>query len=319
MALALVLVMALSLLIGRYPSLMFLSPERLASDQLAQRLVLNLRMPRVLTAALLGMSLASAGAVLQMMFGNPLVEPGFLGVSQGAAFGAAISIVVLGNSVWLVQSSAIVFAFVGLMLSYLLARRARFGGMVLRLVLAGIAVSALFSSGVGMLKYLADPLRQLADLTYWLLGALSSITWPQVRAILPLVVMGLVVMYLMRWRLNLLSLEDATAFSLGVAPGRERIVLLSAAVVATAAVISVSGIVGWVGLIVPHFARRMFGVDTRYNLPASMLLGGLFMVVCDDLARTLLAGEIPLGVLTSLFGALFFIGLLMTQNVRVQR
>jgi iron complex transport system permease protein len=214
---------------------------------------------------------------------------------------------------------AIVFAFIGLAFSYLVARRARFGGMVLRLVLAGIAVSALFSSGVGVLKYLADPLRQLPDLTYWLLGALSSITWAHLRAILPLVVIGLVVMYLMRWRLNLLSLDDVTAFSLGAAPGRERAILLTAAVAATSAVISVSGIVGWVGLIVPHFARRLFGVDARYNLPAAMLLGGLFTVLCDDAARTLLAGEVPLGILTSLLGALFFIGLLVTQNVHTQR
>lgn len=319
MGLSLVLMMALSLLIGRYPNLMILSPEQLSSDHLAQLLVLNLRLPRVLTAALLGMSLASSGTVLQMLFGNPLVEPGFLGVSQGAAFGAALSIVFMGSSSWLVQSSAIVFAFAGLMLSYLLARQARYGGLVLRLVLAGIAVSALFSSGVGVLKYLADPLRQLPDLTYWLLGSLSSINWPRASAILPLVVLGLVVMYLIRWRLNLLSLEDATAFSLGIIPGRERIVFLIAAVAATATVISVSGIVGWVGLIVPHFARRLFGVDTRYNLPASMLLGGLFTVFCDDLARTMLAGEIPLGVLTSLFGALVFIGLLLSQNIRIQR
>ncbi len=319
MALALIVVTILSLFVGRYPGLTFLALDRLADDELAQRLVLNLRLPRLLMAVMLGMSLASAGSVLQMMFGNPLVEPGFLGVSQGAAFGAALSIVLLGSAAWLVQSMAVVFAFAGLVLSYLLARRARFGGMVLRLVLAGIAVSALFSSGVGALKYLADPLRQLPDLTFWLLGSLSSITWMQVRAVLPLVTLGLGVMYLMRWRLNLLSLDDATAFSLGVAPGRERAILLVAAVSATSAAISVCGIVGWVGLIVPHLARRLFGVDTRCHLPAAMLIGGLFSVLCDDLARTLLAGEIPLGVLTSLFGALFFMALLMTQNVRVQR
>jgi iron complex transport system permease protein len=309
MALVLVLVIVLSLFIGRYPSLMFLTPEQLLNDQLAQRLVWNLRLPRVLMAALLGMSLASSGAALQMMFGN----------SQGAAFGAAVSIVFLGSSAWLVQSSAVVFAFTGLMLSYLLARRARYGGMVLRLVLAGIVVSALFSSGVGALKYLADPMRALPDLTYWMLGSLSSVTWVQVRSVLPLVGGGLLVMYLMRWRLNLLSLDDSTSFSLGAAPGRERTILLVAAVSAAAAVISVSGIVGWIGLIVPHFARRLFGIDTRFNIPMSMLLGGTFTVICDDLARTLLAGEIPLGVLTSLLGALFFMGLLVTQNVRVQR
>jgi iron complex transport system permease protein len=248
-----------------------------------------------------------------------LVEPGFLGVSQGAAFGAALSIVLLSNAAWLVQGMAALFAFLGLGFSYLLARRARFGGWVLRLVLAGIAVSALFSAAVGVLKYMADPLRQLPELTFWLLGALSSITWPQARSIAPVVLIALVVIYRMRWRLNLLSLDDATAFSLGVAPGRERALLLTAAVAATAAVVSVSGMVGWLGLIVPHLARRWFGADARHALPTAMLMGGLFAVVCDDLARTLLAGEIPLGILTSLFGALFFVAMLATRNIRAER
>lgn len=319
MAGLLVLVFALSLLVGRYPGPALLSPERLASDELAQRLVLNLRLPRLLTAVMLGMSLSAAGAVFQMIFGNPLVEPGFLGVSQGAAFGAALSIVCLSSAAWLVQGSAALFAFLGLALSYLLARRARFGGWVLRLVLAGIAVSALFSAGVGVLKYIADPLRQLPEITFWLLGGLWSITWVQVRSIAPVVLVGLVVMYRMRWRLNLLSLDDATAFSLGVAPGRERALLLTAAVAATAAVVSVSGMVGWIGLIVPHMARRLFGADARRALPAAMLMGGLFAVLCDDVARALLAGEIPLGILTSLIGALFFIAMLMTRNIRAER
>jgi iron complex transport system permease protein len=319
LALALIAVFALSLFVGRYPGLMLLSPERLASDELAQRLVLNLRLPRLLTAVMLGMSLAAAGSVFQMLFGNPLVEPGFLGVSQGATFGAALSIVLLSNAAWLVQAMAALFAFLGLGFSYLLARRARFGGWVLRLVLAGIAVSALFSAAVGVLKYMADPMRQLPELTFWLLGALSSITWAQARSIAPVVLIALVVIYRMRWRLNLLSLDDATAFSLGVAPGRERALLLTAAVAATAAVVSVSGMVGWLGLIVPHLARRWFGADARHALPTAMLMGGLFAVVCDDLARTLLAGEIPLGILTSLFGALFFVAMLATRNIRAER
>ena len=319
LALALIAVFALSLFVGRYPGLVLLSPERLARDELAQRLVLNLRLPRLLTAVMLGMSLAAAGSVFQMLFGNPLVEPGFLGVSQGAAFGAALSIVLLSNAAWLVQGMAALFAFLGLGLSYLLARRARFGGWVLRLVLAGIAVSALFSAAVGVLKYMADPLSQLPEITFWLLGALSSITWAQARSIAPVVLIALAVMYRMRWRLNLLSLDDATAFSLGVAPGRERALLLTAAVAATAAVVSVSGMVGWLGLIVPHLARRWFGADARHALPTAMLMGGLFAVVCDDLARTLLAGEIPLGILTSLFGALFFVAMLATRNIRAER
>jgi iron complex transport system permease protein len=319
LTLVLLLALTLSLFLGRYPGPGFILPQRLAADELAQSLVWNLRLPRLLTAVLLGMSLAAAGTVFQMILGNPLVEPGFLGVSQGAAFGAAVSIIFLGNAAWLVQGSAALFAFLGLACSYALARRTRFGGWVLRLVLSGIAVSAMFSAGVGVLKYLADPLSQLPEITFWLLGGLWSLTWPQLRAILPVTLIGLYVLYLMRWRLNLLSLDDATAFSLGIAPGRERALLLTAAVAVTAAVISVSGMVGWVGLIVPHLARRLFGANARYALPAAALIGGLFTLVCDDLARLLLAGEIPLGILTSLVGALLFIAMMMTRNIQAQR
>ncbi len=289
--------------------------ERLGQDALAQRLLWNLRLPRLLTAVLLGMSLSAAGAVFQTIFGNPLVEPGFLGVSQGAAFGAAFSIIFLGNTAWLVQGSSAFFAFLGLALSYLLARKVRYGGWVLRLVLSGIAVSAFFSAGLGVLKYLADPLSQLPEITFWLLGGLWGITWVRLRSILLVVLVGLFVMYRMRWRLNLLSLGDETAFSLGLAPTRERTIALTAATAAVAAVISVSGMVGWVGLITPHMARRIFGADTRFALPAAMLMGGLFTLICDTLARTLLAGEIPLGILTSLLGALFFLILMISQPI----
>jgi iron complex transport system permease protein len=315
----LLLLLGLSLLFGRYPSLRVLSFDQLSSDPLAQRLVWNLRLPRILTAVLLGMSLAAAGSILQMMFGNPLVEPGFLGVSQGAAFGAAFCIVFLGSAAWLVQGFAAFFAFAGLLASYLLARRVRYGGWVLRLILAGIAVSALFSAAVGVLKTLADPLSQLPEITFWLLGGLSSLTWVKLLTILPAVVFGLLVSLVMRWRLNLLSLGDATAFSLGVSVQRERVLLLVAAVLPTAAVISVAGLVGWVGLIMPHIARRLFGADARFALPGAILLGGIFTLLCDDLARALLAGEIPLGILTSLLGALIFLFLMIQRGIKVQR
>jgi iron complex transport system permease protein len=315
----LVIVFALSLFIGRYPQPGLAMPWDLAEDKLAMRLLLNLRLPRLLAGMLLGAALSAAGAAFQMLFTNPLVEPGFLGVTQGASFGAALAIIFLGNTAWLVQGSAVVFAMAGLLLSYLLARRVRFGGWVLRLVLAGIAVSAFFSSGVGILKYLADPLRQLPEITFWLLGGLWSVEWKDLLAILPLVVVGLYVLYRMRWRLNLLSLEDEVAFSLGTTPQRERALVLVAGVAAVAAVISVSGMVSWVGLLVPHLARRIFGADGRYILPASMLIGASFTMICDDLGRTLLAGEIPLGILTSLLGALAFMLLMMARRIKVQR
>jgi iron complex transport system permease protein len=308
-----------SIFLGRYPGPILMTPSRLASDGLAQQLVLNLRLPRIITAVLLGMSLSAAGAVFQMIFSNPLVEPGFLGVSQGASFGAAFSIIFLANSAWVVQISAAFFAFLGLSLSYLIARRVRYGGWVLRLVLAGIAVSALFSSGLGILKFVADPITQLSEITFWLLGSLASLTWPQLLSILPVVLIGLVITYRMRWRLNLLSLSDETAFSLGAAPGRERTLLLVAAVMATSAVISVAGMVSWVGLIIPHVARRLYGADARRMVPASMLIGAIFTLLCDDVARLAFAGEIPLGILTSLIGAAVFLFLMVRQSKPVQR
>lgn len=316
LGLGLISLFILSLLLGRYPETGLISWERLNQDELARLLVINLRLPRLVTAMALGMSLSVGGLVFQMLFGNPLVEPGFLGVSQGAAFGAALSIVFLGGSALLTQGSAVVFSLAGLVFSYWLARRIRYGGWVLRLVLAGIAISALFSAGLGILKYMADPYRQLPEITFWLLGGLSSITWTKLISILPAVISGLVILYLFRWRLNILALNDETAFSMGATPKRERLLLLTAAVLPTAAVISVAGMVGWVGLIIPHIARRLFGSNSQFTLPASMLLGGIFTILCDDLSRTLLAGEIPLGILTSLLGAAIFIVLMLSRGPR---
>jgi len=319
LGLGLLLLMGLSILLGRYPRPGIMSPATLVDDNLARQLILNLRLPRVLAACLLGMTLAACGSVLQMIFRNPLVEPGFLGVSQGAAFGAALSIVVLGASPLLMEATAALSACLGLALSYFLARRVRFGGWILRLVLSGIAVSALFSSGVGVLKYLADPLTQLPDIVFWTLGGLWGVSWEDLLYLVPPVAAGLVVVYLMRWRLNLLSLDDDTGFSLGAAPGRERALLLVAAVGATAAVVSVAGIVGWIGLLVPHAARRLAGADAQRAVPASLLLGGIFALACDDLARTVMAGEIPLGIVASFFGALLFMAMMLSRNIRVER
>lgn len=315
----LLLLVLLSVFIGRYPKPGLMAPNLLKTDALAYRLVLNLRLPRIFTAVLLGMALSAAGTVLQVIFANPLVEPGFLGVSQGAAFGAAFSIIYISSALWSVQLSAFVCAFLGMGMSYLIARRVRFGGWVLRLIMAGIAISALFSSGVGILKMVADPLSQLPEITFWMLGGLWSITWQKLLSILPAVVIGLTVLVLMRWRLNLLSLNDQSSFSLGLTPTRERLLILIAAVMVTAAVISVAGIVGWIGLIMPQIARRLFGANTRYVLPGSILLGGIFALICDDLARTLFPGELPLGILTSFVGALVFLFLLARgrQGTRV--
>ncbi len=318
LGLALLAVLAASVLVGRYPRPYWLPPELLASDELARNLVLGLRLPRLAAAAVLGAVLAGAGFTMQMVFRNPLVEPGFLGVSQGAAFGAALAIVGLGGSAAAVQGSATAFALLGLGLTWLLARAFRFGGHTLRLVLAGIAVSALFSSGLGVLKFVADPLRQLPDITFWLLGGLWGITWGQLAWLLPVALPALAVLVLFRFRLNVLSLDDETAFALGAAVRRERFLLLFVSVAATSVVVSVAGMVGWLGLITPHLARRLQGADARRALPAALLLGALLAVVCDDLARTLVAGEIPLGILTSLVGTVVFAWLMASPAGRAR-
>jgi iron complex transport system permease protein len=312
-------VLLISMFIGRYPKPLFMPFSVLLNDQLGQNLVYNLRLPRLITSALLGMSLATAGGVMQMLFRNPLVEPGFLGVTQGAGFGAALSILFLSTAPLIVELSAAGFAVIGLMLSYFIARRIRFGGWVLRLVLSGIAVSAVFSAGLGILKYLADPTSELPEIVFWLLGGLWSVTWSDLLYILPVVVVGLVIIYLMRWRLNLLSLSDETAFSLGVAVGRERTLLLGASVAVTAVVVSVAGIVGWIGLIIPHIARRIAGANAAAFIPVSMSLGAIFGIVCDDLARVLTTGEIPLGIITSLIGAAVFLIMMTSRSMRIAR
>ena len=313
------LILGISLFIGRYPKPLFMPLNVLLNDELAQQLVFNLRLPRLITAALLGMSLSAAGGVMQMLFRNPLVEPGFLGVTQGAGFGAALSILFLATSPLVIELSATSFAVLGLVLSYFIARRIRYGGWVLRLVLAGIAVSALFSAGLGILKYVADPTSQLPEIVFWLLGGLYSVTWTDLLYILPVVIIGLLIIYLMRWRLNLLALSDETAFSLGVAVGRERTLLLAASVAVTAVVVSVAGIVGWIGLIIPHIARRVTSANAAEFIPFSMSLGAVFAIICDDLARVLIVGEIPLGIITSLIGAVIFLIMMTSQNLRISK
>ncbi|MGI6366902.1 MAG: FecCD family ABC transporter permease [Anaerolineae bacterium] len=319
LAVALGCLLLLSFFLGRYPGPWWTPPSALVEDPLAQRLMLHLRLPRLLAAVLVGMVLAASGTCFQMIFRNPLVDSGFLGVSAGASFGASLGIVALGGAPVTIQLSAAIFGILGLLSSYLLSVRIRYGDWVLRLVLAGIAVSALYSSGTSLLKYAADPLRQLPEITFWMMGGLWNITWPHVLQILPVVLPALVVILLLRWRLNLLSLRDETAFSLGVSAGRERLVLLLAAVLATAAVVSKTGLIGWVGLIVPHIARRWVGSDAQRALPAAMLLGAFFTLLCDDIARTALSGELPLGILTSLLGAGIFMLLMLRDPSGMRR
>jgi iron complex transport system permease protein len=308
--------LAFSILLGRYPGPAVTPFSVIKSDALARDLIFHIRIPRVAAAFLLGAALSAAGAVFQTVFRNPLVDAGFLGVSQGAAFGASAAIVFAAGNTWAVQGGAALFAFLGLALSYALARRIRLGDEILHLVLAGIIVGAFYAAGTGIMKYIADPQKQLPDITYWMLGGLWGITGRDVLEMLPVIVVGLAYMMATRWRLNLLAMKDETAFSLGAAPGRERLMVLIAAVAVTAIGVAKAGQIAWVGLIVPHICRRLVGSETKVLLPASVLLGGIFVLVCDDLARIALSGEIPLGILTSLLGTVLFLILLLQRKIR---
>lgn len=308
-----------SVFLGRYPSPFFTSLSEIQNDTLVFRVITDIRIPRILMAFVTGMVLSASGTVFQMIFRNPIVDAGFLGVSGGAAFGASLGIVILGGTQIAIQGSAALFAFLGLGFSWIIATRIRFGDWVLRLILSGIAVSAMFASGTGLLKYLADPLRELPELTFWLLGGLWGITWMDTSQVMIICLPCLFIIWLFRWRLNLLSMQDETIFSLVANASMQRILMLLTAVLATSAVVCKSGQVGWVGLIVPHIARRLVGSDAQKALPCSLMIGGFFLLFCDDVSRTVLSGEIPLGILTSFIGAGLFLILLMNRQLTLKQ
>jgi len=269
----------------------------------------NLRVPRTVAGALVGASLAAAGATYQGMFRNPLVSPDILGVSAGAGLGAAAAIF-MGLSMILVQALAFAGGLAAVACVYFISLSVRRHDATLVLVLAGVAVGTLLGAGISLLKILADPYTQLPSITFWLLGGLNTITGSDIPLILPCLAIGLVPMVLMRWRVNLLSLSDDESQSLGVNTLRTRIVFIAAATLMTSGSVAFSGIIGWVGLVIPHVARILVGPDFSRLLPASALLGAAFLIFTDTLARTLVSIELPLGVLTALVGAPFFLMLL---------
>jgi iron complex transport system permease protein len=315
---ALVIATVAALLFGRYPAPGFIDPRSLFNDPLALRVVLLVRLPRVLGALLLGAALGASGAALQFVFANPLVDAGFLGVSQGASFGAALALL-LGSSSFVLFGAASGFAILALLMSIGMAGRIRFGGAVLRLLLSGMAVSSFFSALVALLKYGADPLKSLPEITYWLMGGLSGTSWKTLSVAAPIALLSIIALVSLRWRTALLSLDEATAASLGAKPRLERAIILGTAAAGVAAVTAMAGVVAWVGLIVPHIARLALGGDGSPTVPGSAILGALFVVVCDALSRGLFSGELPLGVTTSLIGTVTFFALLVGRRVNVER
>ncbi len=274
-------------------------------------LLLNHRLPRILLACLVGCCLSTAGATYQGVFQNPMAAPDILGASSGAAFGAALAILLNGSST-LVVLSAFACSILTVSLVMFVGNRAK-GKRIFGLILSGIMISSLISSATSFIKLVADPADQLPAITYWLMGSLNGTMPDDVTFVIFPMALGLIPLLLLRWRINILTLGDSEARTLGVHVKRLRTVVIICATLITAASVSVSGMIGWVGLVIPHLARRLVGNDYRYLLPASMLFGATFLLLVDNVSRNMFATEIPLGILTSFIGAPFFI-YLMTRD-----
>ena len=269
------------------------------------------RLPRIAAALLVGAALAAAGAVYQGLFRNPLVSPDILGVSAGAGLGAVLGIF-LSMPVVAIQALAFAGGLGTVALVYLVATAVRGHEPTLVLVLSGVVLGALAGACISLLKILADPYDQLPAITFWLLGSLASVRTGDVWAAMPAVLIGLVPLVLLRWRMNLMALGDEEAAALGVDPRLLRVLFVAAATLMTASVVAISGIIGWVGLVIPHIARLLVGPNFDRLLPTAMLLGAGYMLLVDTLARTLAETETPLGVLTAFIGAPVFVWLLAT-------
>lgn len=311
LALALAASAVLALTIGpfRLTLVEVLAALTTGTGSTADVVVWNIRLPRVLAAMLVGAALAAAGASYQVLFRNPLVSPDILGVSSGAALGAVCGIF-LSLPVIAIQGFAFLGGMGAVVLVIFVAQAVRGVDQTLVLVLTGVVMGALAGAATSLLKVMADPYDQLPAITFWLLGSLASTTQLDLGPVLPAVLVGLVPLILLRWRINLLSLGDDEARTLGVDAPRLRLLVIAAATLITASVVAIAGVVGWVGLVIPHIARMLVGPSFATLLPVAAILGAGYLLLVDTLCRTLATIEIPLGILTAVLGAPFFLYLL---------
>jgi iron complex transport system permease protein len=279
----------------------------------AETVVLQVRGPRILSALLVGAALAAAGTAYQGMFRNPLVSPDILGVSAGAALGAVLGIF-LSQGALVIQLAAFGGGLAAVGAVYAVGASVRRHDPILSLILAGIVLGTLLGACIALIKYLADPYNQLPAITYWLLGSLAAVSPADLALAAPFALAGLVPLFLLRWRINLLSLADDEARALGVSVGRLRLAVVCAATLMTAAAVAISGIIGWVGLLIPHAARMLVGPEFSRLLPLSMALGAAFLLAVDTLCRTIAPIEVPPGVLTALIGTPFFLWIFATAR-----
>lgn len=314
-------IFVLSFALGRYP----VSPGQLINVLAAQVLpfqhgwdptidtvVFQVRLPRIIAAMLVGAALSSAGAAYQGMFKNPLVSPDILGASAGAGLGAALAIYFSFNVLG-IQLMAFFISLLAVFLTYTISIRIRHDPMM-ALVLSGIMVGSLFTAAISLIKFMADPYDKLPAITFWLMGSLAAITWQDISIILIPILLGVIPLYLLRWRLNVMTMGEEEAQVLGLNTRRLKLVVILCCTLMTAASVSISGMIGWVGLVIPHLARMAVGPNFKVLLPACIILGSSYLLLVDDLARLLASMEIPLGILTALIGVPFFMYLLLNSK-----
>ncbi len=285
-------------------------------NALYANILYDIRLPRVLGALVIGAALASSGIAFQNLFNNPLVSPDLLGVSNGAAVGAALAIL-LNSHLWEIQLFALAGGILAVSITVLIPRLVGQEGTLI-LVLSGIIISGFMQAALGLLKYLADPDSQLQSIVYWQLGSIAKLDVKSLLAALPMMVIGMLILLFLRWHLTIISLGTQTAASQGINVEKERLIIIFAATLLTAGAVCLAGTIGWIGLVVPHIARRIIGDNARFALPLAAIFGAAFLLVIDTLARTLSAGEIPLSILTGFIGTPVFIYILAHRRDLIQ-
>ena len=305
-----------SFLIGRYPvspidvvkTLLCPIFPQLQVSQTITTIVYEIRLPRILGALIVGAALAMAGAAFQSIFQNPLVSSDLLGVSNGAGFGAALAILISGTNI-ITQIFAFIFGIISVSITYLISKAYKAGGILI-LVLSGVAISAFFNALISAIKFIADPDDKLPEIVYWLMGSLASITMDKLIMIAIPIIIGFLILFLLRWQMNILAMGDEEAQSLGVDPSKTRLLIIIGCTLLTSAAVSISGIIGWIGLIIPHMARMIVGPDNKILIPASLSLGASFLLLVDNISRAVISIEIPIGILTAIIGVPIFLYLL---------
>lgn len=320
----LVIIACISLSVGRYAVsiqevFLFFSAKIFSYESglpsVVETVIMNIRVPRIIGGILVGAALAVSGAAYQGIFKNPLVSPDIIGASSGAGFGAALAIVLSMSNLG-IQFMAFAFSLLAVFATYIIGMSLKKGDPTLVLILTGMLIGTLFSSFISLIKYVADPYEKLPTITFWLMGSLATITMKDIFIISIPIIIGFILLYFVRWRLNIMSFGDEEAMALGVNTQRLRFVVILASTLLTASVVSISGVIGWVGLLIPHLARMIVGPNYKLLIPASILLGGIFLLTVDTVARILLPMEIPIGILTSIIGAPGFLYLLSRSKRR---